>query len=680
MTLVMAIVGSVARVARGVLGSVSWREMPVVVRVLVGILLALLAMVVIQDTMSWLDVLQPVYEIQYNAVLVGSAVLCVARGVLGRGERIAWTLLGIALAMWAGGNLYWQFALSDLEEAPYPSFADALWLGFLPVCYVAVVLLARSRMPRLDARLWLDGVIAALTTGAVSAAVVFGAVHESTDGWDTAAVWTNLAYPLGDMILLGTVIGAMAAGRGRLDRSWLYFGAGVAVFAVTDSIYLLQIAEGTYVLGTPLDTGWPLGTLLMALAAWQPAVRRRATGDELPSILTPIALALVSLGVLVYDHFDRINLLALGLATAALAAALIRLSLTHRESRANLVSTRRQARTDALTGLGNRFELQRALDDALAEPRPHLLVMFDLDGFKNYNDSYGHPAGDALLARLGSRLGAATAATGGAYRVGGDEFCVLAPWPADQAPEALIERGRAALSERGEGFKIGASAGHAALPGDAVDADEALRVADRRLYAEKNSARVSARLQSAGVLRSALSEWDPELGGHADDVVEIAVQVARYLDLDEDEIERVAIAAELHDIGKIAIPRSILAKAGPLDADEWTFMRRHTLIGERIAQSAPALGGIATLIRSSHERWDGTGYPDRLAGDEIPLGAQIVFVCDAYAAMTSDRCYAPAKTPDAAQAELLRHAGTQFAPAVVDAFLATRAAHAIAVS
>ena len=536
-----------------------------------------------------------------------------------------------------------------------------------------MLLLARKRMPHLDSRLWLDGVIAALTTGAISAAVVFGTVHASTGGGFSAAVVTNLAYPLGDMILLGTVIGAMAAGRGRLDRSWLYFGAGVAVFAVTDSVYVLQIAEGTYAVGTALDLGWPLGTLLMALAAWQPAVRKRSTGDELPSILVPIGLALVSLGLLVYDHFEPTNLLALSLGTAALVAALVRLSLTHRESRANLVSTRRQARTDALTGLGNRFALQRALDDAFAEPVPHLLVMFDLDGFKNYNDSYGHPAGDALLARLGSRLAAATASDGGAFRIGGDEFCLLAAWPADRAPEALIERGRAALSERGEGFKIGASAGYAALPADAADADEALRVADRRLYAEKNSGRLSARLQSAGVLRTALSEWDPELGGHADDVVEIAVQVARHLGLDEDDIERVAIAADLHDIGKIAIPRSILAKPGPLDADEWTFMHRHTLIGERIAQSAPALVGIATLIRSSHERWDGAGYPDRLAGDEIPLGAQIVFVCDAYAAMTSDRSYQSAMSPADAHAELRRHAGTQFAPAVVDAFLATRA-------
>jgi len=664
----------VARAFRAALGLVSWRAMPVAVRLLFAVLLGFVVLVAIMDATPWLDALNPVYEVFYNAVLVGSAVLCLARGALGRDERVAWTVIGASLALWATGNLYWQFALSDLEEAPYPSVADGFWLGFLPVCYLGVLLLARKRMPQLDSRLWLDGIIAALTTGAISAAVVYGAVQASTGG-DTAAVATNLAYPLGDMILLGTVIGAMTAGRGRLDRSWLYFGAGIAVFAVTDSIYLLQIAKGTYVVGTLLDIGWLLGMLLAGLAAWQPAVRKRATGDELPSIITPIGLALASLALLAYDHFEPVNLLALGLAIAALVAALIRLSVTHRASRSNLVSTRVQARTDSLTGLGNRLALHRALDTTLAEGVPHVLLMLDLDGFKNYNDSYGHPAGDALLARLGARLlAAATAVDGAAYRIGGDEFCVLAPSPPGQPAGSLLERARVALSEHGEGFMIGASAGYAALPADAEDAEEALRVADRRLYAEKNSGRISARLQSAGALRGALQEANPELGGHTDEVATLATEVARRLGLDEDEIERVAIAAELHDIGKIAIPGSILRKSGPLDADEWAFMRRHTLIGERIAQSAPALTGVAGLIRSSHERWDGTGYPDALAGDEIPLGSQIVFVCDAYSAMTGDRCYQPSLSEADARAELRRNGGTQFAPAVVEAFLAARPA------
>ena len=255
---------------------------------------------------------------------------------------------------------------------------------------------------------------------------------------------------------------------------------------------------------------------------------------------------------------------------------------------------------------------------------------------------------------------------------------MLAAHPAGSSVALLVDGARAALSEQGEGFEIGASAGYAALPEDAEDAEEALRVADRRLYAEKNSGRISARLQSAGVLRSAMTAWDPELTGHTDEVAALAVDVASRLGLDDEEIERLAIAAELHDIGKIAIPLSILHKPGTLDADEWEFVKRHTLIGERIAQSAPALVGVASLIRSSHERWDGEGYPDRLAGSDIPLGAQIVFLCDAYTAMTSERCYKPAISRIEAFAELERNSGTQFSPAVVEAFLAAALAARVA--
>ncbi|HEX5900948.1 MAG TPA: diguanylate cyclase [Solirubrobacteraceae bacterium] len=665
----MTFIGSLARAGRAVLGLVSWRAMPVGARVLLGTLVAVTALLTVRNATSWVNLPATSFEVLYNAVLVGSAVLCFIRVAVRRSERIAWTMIGVALTLYAAGNIYWQFAYADVEAAPYPSPADACWLWVCPAFYVGVVLLVRERMPHLDSRLWLDGIVAALTTSAISAALVFGALQVSSGG-DPAAVATNLAYPLADTILLASVIGAMAAGRGRLDRSWLWFGAGIAAFAVTDSIYLLQIAKGTYVGDNLLDIGWLVAGVLVGIAAWQPSVRRRSTGDELPSIIAPTVLALVSLALLVYDHFHHINLPAVALSAAALVAVLIRLSLTHRESRANLVATRVQARTDPLTGLGNRFALQRALDLALTDPAPHALLLFDLDGFKNYNDSYGHPAGDALLTRLGTGLAAATALHGSAYRAGGDEFCVLAPWPADHAPRALLESARAALCEQGEAFTIGASAGYALLPGEAADAGEAMRVADRRLYAEKHSGRMSARLQSAGVLRSALSEWDAELAGHTNDVAELSAQVARRLGLDDDDVERVAIAADLHDIGKIAIPRSILHKPGPLDDDEWHYMRRHTLIGERIVQSAPALIGVSGLIRSSHERWDGKGYPDAIAGDDIPLGSQIVLVCDAYAAMTTERCYKPAMTRVDALAELRDNAGTQFAPAVVAACLA----------
>ena len=136
-------------------------------------------------------------------------------------------------------------------------------------------------------------------------------------------------------------------------------------------------------------------------------------------------------------------------------------------------------------------------------------------------------------------------------------------------------------------------------------------------------------------------------------------------------------ASELHDIGKVAIPDAILGKPGPLTEEEWAFIHRHPVIGERIILAAPALSRVAALVRASHERWDGTGYPDQLAGDEVPVGARVVAVADAYAAMTGGRPYREARTADEALAELRREAGTQFDPAVVDAWCAAYARRAV---
>jgi two-component system, cell cycle response regulator len=606
----------------------------------------------------------------YNAILLGAAVLCGMRAASRREERAAWAIIAVGLALYAGGNVYWSWVLADLDEAPYPSIADGLWLSFYPLAYVAIVLLARARMPRLGIRLWLDGLIAALTVAALSAAIVFKAVRASTGG-DAAAIWTNLAYPLADMVLMGLVVGIMAAGRKRLDRTWLTLGLGFGVFAVCDSVYLYQVAKETYATGGVLDLGWIAGAVIISLAAWQPARRETGPADDVPSILLPVVLSLGSLALLVQDHGSSTETLAVVLAAASMLAVICRLAVTHHQSREHLTVSRHQARTDSLTGLGNRLKLLRDLELLRAdeEGRPHLLLLFDLDGFKHYNDSYGHPAGDALLRQLGHQLDAAVAGAAMAYRMGGDEFCVLAPWDADREPDTLIELARAALSSDGDGFKVGASCGFARIPAEGVEAAEALRVADRRLYAEKNSGRISALAQSKSVLLRAVDEWDADLGARGEAVARLAAGTARELGLDDEAIERVATAAELHDIGKIAIPRPLLQKDGPLDADEWEFLRRHTLIGERIVSGAPALVGVAKMIRSSHERWDGRGYPDALAGDEIPLGSQIVFVCDAFSAMTSERPYARAMSEEDALAELRRHAGTQFSPAVVEAFL-----------
>jgi diguanylate cyclase (GGDEF)-like protein len=362
-----------------------------------------------------------------------------------------------------------------------------------------------------------------------------------------------------------------------------------------------------------------------------------------------------------------------GLLLLVLCAAVLRSyrrRLTERD-RAALALSRREARTDALTGLGNRRRLLADLEAALGEssgPVARRLLLFDLDGFKTYNDTFGHPAGDALLQRLADKLADAVGA-GGAYRLGGDEFCVLtAP---GQDPDATTAAAADALSERGEGFQIGSSWGSVVLHEEVSDATAAMQLADRRMYARKNGGRPSAGRQTRDVLLATLTEREPDLSVHVHDVAELALIIGRTLGLGPLELDELARAAELHDIGKVAIPDSILAKPGPLSDDEWRFMRRHTIIGERILLAAPAMAGVARLVRSHHERYDGSGYPDRLSGDEIPLGARIIAVCDAFHAMTRPRVYRDAIGTADAIAELERHAGSQFDPAIVTAFVAT---------
>jgi two-component system cell cycle response regulator len=332
--------------------------------------------------------------------------------------------------------------------------------------------------------------------------------------------------------------------------------------------------------------------------------------------------------------------------------------------------SRKEATTDALTGLRNRRALSNDLAAAIVQPHGEdevLLAMFDLDGFKQYNDTFGHGAGDALLQRLGARLEETMRARGRVYRMGGDEFCVLARCESASA-EALLDDALGALRDSGEGWRIGSSHGAAWVPSEATTESDALRLADERMYANKTH-RSSVSRQVVDALVQVICEQDEALDTHLSHVAKLSHSVAEALGLSELETQRIALAAELHDVGKIAIPRSVLDKPGPLSDEEWAFIRRHTLIGERIVLAAPALANTAPLIRSSHEHLDGTGYPDRLRGDEIPLGSRIIAACDAYDAMTSSRPYRQARSSEAALAELERCAGSQFDPRVVDALL-----------
>jgi diguanylate cyclase (GGDEF)-like protein len=431
-------------------------------------------------------------------------------------------------------------------------------------------------------------------------------------------------------------------------------------FVLVDKIYALGVKEGY---GREADllaaeAGREIGTAFALLGVTTRDYDERASRADLQARVGSAVTILVLLG-------------AFGLVFRRAAAARARAESLAEENARLLAASRNEARTDPLTSLRNRRALVHDLEAALAratDEEPVVLALFDLDGFKQYNDTFGHPAGDALLARLAEQLHTALDGAGAAYRVGGDEFCLLAPAGAGEG-EALVHRAAVALSDAGDSFAIGCSFGSILLPVHASTAEDALRLADQRMYAQKASTRSSARRQSTDVLLQVLTERGADLEQHLTGVARLAHLTARELGLGDQDVLAVRLAAELHDVGKTAIPEAILSKPGPLDDDEWDFMRTHTLIGERIILAAPSLAHAAPVVRASHERVDGTGYPDRLRGDEIPLGARIVAVCDAFDAMVSDRPYRNAMSVAEACVELRRSAGSQFDQQVVETFL-----------
>ena len=609
----------------------------------------------------------------YNGLVLTAAGWCIARAVLVRRERFAWALIGIGLVFWATAEIVNTVYLSKLEYPPYPSVADAFWLAFYPCCYAAMILLVRGRMAQFRRSLWLDGVVAGLAVASVGVILVFQPVLDATGG-RPIEIATDLAYPLGDLVMLAMVIGVFALTGWRPGRAWAFIGAGLMSMAAADSIYAWQASKGVYVEGTILDALWPAATLMVGWAAWVPSgPKTRINLHGWRPLLLPTGFGLLGVGVLVYDHFVSVNTLAVGLAAGTMAMVLVRTAVTFGENLNMLRNSQREALTDALTGLGNRRSLMNDLREVLEAGgviADRALILFDLDGFKHYNDSFGHPAGDALLARLGRSLHEAVSSFGCAYRLGGDEFCALVHGDAGRVP-AIVDAAARALTEHGQGFEVAASHGVVLLPAEADSAATALQLADQRLYGNKGARRRSSiGQQTRDVLMQVLHEREPDLHDHHAAVAGMAAAVAQKLGMLPDDVDVMVRAAELHDVGKMAVPDEILLKPGPLDGRELDFIRKHTLVGERILAAAPALQPVARIVRTSHECWDGSGYPDGLAGEEIPLGARIIAVCDAYHAMTTDRVYQPPIDQGAALDELRRCAGAHFDPHVVDVFCA----------
>lgn len=330
---------------------------------------------------------------------------------------------------------------------------------------------------------------------------------------------------------------------------------------------------------------------------------------------------------------------------------------------------------DSVTGLRNLAALHTDLasirgDLAAMQSGPGnrwMLVLLELDDFQSFVDRAGGSAADRLLERVAGQLAQSASEIGGiAYRLDTSLLGVLSVAGA-QGPGRVVAMAAVAMDDEEEDLVIGRSYGHVTLPDEAIDPDTAIRIADERLASRRHRRHKSERRQAHAVLMAVLRARRPDLRDHVRSVAYRAMALGRRLELDREQIEDLAMAAGLQDVGMLAVPESILEKQGSLDEEELAQIRQHPLEGERIVSKAPGLVKVAEIVRASYERFDGSGYPDGIAGEEIPLGARVIAVAVAFAAMTSDRPHSPARNAPEALRELRSCAGTQFDPRVVEA-------------
>ena len=581
-------------------------------------------------------------------------------------RRLPPRVLVLVAPVWAAGLAVATAAAVAFALTPHDLSEVAGPLAFL----LASTLASRYPVP-----------IEGAESGGVTLSFVFGASGIVLFGWE-AGVLIALAAPAIVQLLEHRPLERVA-----FNASVFAVGAGAAALLVSliDGSGTTAIVSEVAISAT---TQYALNLVLVSAAVAVTARRPFAELVVSSARATSVPFALMgSAALMLVVLWQRSPVLS-----AALVGPLLAISLYQR-SAYQALRAMRLALTDPLSGLGNHRSFQERLKHELlraeADDEPFTLCMIDVDDFKRINDLYGHPVGDRVLASVGRRL----RQNGEAFRLGGDEFALLLPGvTADEAlstaSSVLARIGSLELADVGS---VTASAGVAGFPHQAFDRDELIRLADSALYWAKehgkNRVHVyrpdvvelaelrrlahgpdrAARFRAAASLAKAVDARDTYTGSHSTRVAELSAWIAHRLGLDREHIELTRLAGSLHDLGKLAIPEEILRKPGPLTDPERLVLQRHPEIGHRMLESL-GVDPVAEWVLHHHERWDGTGYPERLCGEEIPLGARIIFVADAYDAMTSDRAYRGRLTPREAIEELERCSGTQFDPEIVAAF------------
>jgi diguanylate cyclase (GGDEF)-like protein len=450
----------------------------------------------------------------YDAIVIAAGLACLLRATAFEHERGAWILLGLGILSWGVGEVYWTLFILDNPSPPYPSPGDVAYLAFYPLAYAGLAMLVRARAHELDWRRWMDGLIAALGTAALGTAFVFDFVAAETTG-TPLQVATSLAYPLGDIGMIALVVGVIALTGWRAGRTWSLLLVGLTAQVVADIAYTLQSTNGALPAGNWIDPIYLISAAFLGAAVWQPSAAKtiRSSGrfGTWREMMVPALFAAVMIGLFAMQYFSANSSLSTVLWAATMIAVIIRLAMSDRENRTLLA----RVQTDPLTGLANRGRMQVDLEHLCTHAtgkQPASLLFLDLNGFKRFNDTLGHPAGDELLIVLGRALGEAIGDDGVAYRVGGDEFCVLLTCAEDRFDDVTRDAARA-LTASGKGFAISAAWGAAVIPREATTSSEALQLADVRMYAQKESRRVAhgGDKDAPGIVK--VAEWPQETTG-----------------------------------------------------------------------------------------------------------------------------------------------------------------------
>jgi two-component system cell cycle response regulator len=612
-------------------------------------------------------------------------------------QRKPWYLLAASQFVYASADATFYVAHDVFHQEQFPALADVLYLAHYPILMVGLLLLVRQRTPRRDRASLIDASVIALGAGLLSWLFLIGP-YASNAQLSTLVKMASVAYPVADLLVFAVSV-RLLVGPGTRPASYRLLTASLLVVLATDSAYVLMQLTGTYTTGNVLDATWLASYVLLGAAALHPSMRVLAEPSETPRTHTSwrrlallAAASLVAPATLVIPTKldSAINLTVIAGASAALFLLVV-------ARLAELVDEqRRVAITDGLTGLYNRrfFEATLALEaeQAARSGRDLGLLVLDIDHFKRINDAHGHQAGDGVLRELAGRLAAAIRGGDVVARYGGEEFVVLLRNTSVEALPETAERLRRAVGDvpvvlADVWVAVTVSVGGAAWPVHARSADELVRVADQALYSAKRLGRnriqigrpaggifmVKERDEDAVLtyLERLADEIDARQAAeeHSAAISRWAGAIADRLGLGPDVRRSCELAGRFHDIGKIIVPDEILLKPGPLTGREWAVLRRHPVQGARLIGFADNLHQVAAIVRQHHERFDGRGYPDGRSAEDIRIEARVVAVCDAWAAMLSNRPYDAARPAQAAREQLRAASASQFDPAVLAAFL-----------